>query len=36
MRVDLLERTPREIAHLLGFVDVAAELGVTQQRRAPA
>jgi ankyrin repeat protein len=35
-RGDLLGRTPSEIAHLLGFVDVAAELGVTQQRRAPA
>jgi ankyrin repeat protein len=36
-RVDVLERSPREIAHLLGFVDVAAELGLpVAQRRAPA
>jgi ankyrin repeat protein len=36
-RVDVLERTPREIAHLLGYIDVAAELGLpaAQQRRAP-
>jgi uncharacterized protein len=26
-RRDILERTPRVIAHLLGFIDVAAELG---------
>ena len=26
-RRDMLERTPRQIAHLLGFIDVAAELG---------
>ncbi|MDR3387436.1 MAG: ankyrin repeat domain-containing protein [Rudaea sp.] len=26
-RRDILERTPRAIAHLLGFIDVAAELG---------
>ena len=26
---DRLERTPREIAHLLGFIDVAAELGAS-------
>jgi ankyrin repeat protein len=26
-RRDTLERTPREIAHLLGYIDVAAELG---------
>jgi len=37
-RGDLLGRTPREIAQLLGFVDVAAELGLpaAQIRRAPA
>ena len=37
-RGDLLGRTPREIAQLLGFVDVAAELGLpaAQTRRAPA
>ena len=28
-RRDRLERTPREIAHLLGFIDVAAELGAS-------
>jgi uncharacterized protein len=27
-RRDMLERTPRQIAHLLGFIDVAAELGI--------
>ena len=26
-RCDILKRTPRQIAHLLGFIDVAAELG---------
>jgi ankyrin repeat protein len=26
-RRDMLERSPRQIAHLLGFIDVAAELG---------
>ncbi|HSM99516.1 MAG TPA: ankyrin repeat domain-containing protein [Rudaea sp.] len=30
---DLLERTPREVAHLLGFIDVAAELGDERSRR---
>jgi ankyrin repeat protein len=38
-RCDVLERTPREIAHLLGFIDVAAELGLpagAAVRRAPA
>ncbi|HMM57918.1 MAG TPA: ankyrin repeat domain-containing protein [Rudaea sp.] len=30
---DLLERTPREVAHRLGFVDVAAELGGDSTRR---
>jgi uncharacterized protein len=41
---DILERTPRQIAHLLGFIDVAAELGaatpavpgVKQTLREPA
>ncbi len=32
-RRDLLERTPREVAHLLGFIDVAAELGDERGRR---
>jgi hypothetical protein len=32
-RRDLLERTPREVAHLLGFIDVAAELGAERDRR---
>jgi ankyrin repeat protein len=32
-RRDLLERTPREVAHLLGFIDVAAELGDEGGRR---
>jgi ankyrin repeat protein len=31
-RRDLLERTPREVAHLLGFIDVAAELGDQRSR----
>jgi ankyrin repeat protein len=31
-RRDLLERTPREVAHLLGFIDVAAELGDERSR----
>ncbi len=31
-RRDLLERTPREVAHLLGFIDVAAELGDERNR----
>jgi len=40
-RRDMLERTPREIAHLLGFIDVAAELNMSERaeavpRRAPA
>ena len=26
-------RTPREVAHLLGFIDVAAELGDERGRR---
>ncbi|MBS0555957.1 MAG: ankyrin repeat domain-containing protein [Proteobacteria bacterium] len=30
---DLLERTPREVAHLLGFVDVATELAGDHARR---
>ena len=30
---DLLERTPREVAHRLGFVDVAAELAGDSTRR---
>ena len=29
---DMRERTPREVAHLLGFIDVAAELGVSGSR----
>lgn len=40
---DRRERTPREVAHLLGFIDIAAELGVSaaipgaaQTLRAPA
>ena len=41
---DVLDRTPRQIAHLLGFIDVAAELGaamapvpgVAQTLRQPA
>ena len=37
LRVDILERTPREIAHLLGYIDVAAELALpAAPRRAPA
>jgi hypothetical protein len=37
LRVDILERTPREIAHLLGYIDVAAELALPAvQKRAPA
>jgi len=32
-RRDLLERTPREVAHLLGFIDVAAELGDERGQR---
>jgi ankyrin repeat protein len=28
-RRDMLERTPRQIAHLLGFIDVAVELGAS-------
>jgi hypothetical protein len=37
LRVDILERTPREIAHLLGYIDVAAELALpVVPRRAPA
>ena len=38
LRADILERTPREIAHLLGYIDVAAELALpaAQGRRAPA
>jgi len=43
-RRDVLDRTPRQIAHLLGFIDVAAELGasanaipgVSQTLRQPA
>ena len=37
-RMDILERTPREIAHLLGYMDVASELALpaTQGWRAPA
>ena len=43
-RRDVLDRTPRQIAHLLGFIDVAAELrasgapipGVAQTLRQPA
>jgi ankyrin repeat protein len=43
-RRDILDRTPRQIAHLLGFIDVAAELGasgvaipgVAQTLRQPA
>jgi len=29
---DVLDRTPRQIAHLLGFIDVAAELGDASDR----
>jgi ankyrin repeat protein len=32
-RCDLLGRTPREVAHLLGFIDVAAELAAARDRR---
>jgi hypothetical protein len=32
-RCDLLGRTPREVAHLLGFIDVAAELAAGRDRR---
>ena len=36
-RADMLERTPREIAHLLGFIDVASELALPAQSwRTPA
>ena len=37
-RCDMLEPTPREIAHLLGFIDVASELALpaAQGWRAPA
>jgi ankyrin repeat protein len=37
-RLDILERTPREIAHLLGYIDVASELALpaVQGWRAPA
>jgi uncharacterized protein len=30
---DMRERTPREVAHLLGFIDVAVELGASGPRR---
>lgn len=30
---DIFERTPRDVAHLLGFIDVAAELGGDRDRR---
>jgi len=30
--LDMRERTPREVAHLLGFIDVAAELGTSGAR----
>jgi ankyrin repeat protein len=30
---DLLERTPREVAHLLGFIDMATELTAVLERR---
>jgi len=32
---DVLERTPRQIAHLLGFIDVAAELGASTAAPIP-
>jgi ankyrin repeat protein len=35
-RRDMLERSPRQIAHLLGFIDVAAELGAAAGASGPA
>ena len=32
---DMRERTAREVAHLLGFIDVAAELGAQSAMLAP-
>jgi len=33
-RRDVLERTPRQVAHLLGYIDVAGELGVRETAAA--